>query len=92
MAMKWNNAAMDELARSPGIASAVMDASGDIAQTARSTAPVGETEEYRNSIKTGMKFQRRAVGLVYSDDDKALVVEAKTGNLARAVKQAARKR
>ncbi|MGX1932045.1 hypothetical protein [Microbacterium resistens] len=92
MATTWNNAAMNELARSAGIAGAVMSAADDIARTARADAPVGATKEYRNSIKTGMKYQERAVGLVYSDDDKALIVEAKTGNLARAVKKNARRR
>ncbi|WP_404474839.1 hypothetical protein [Microbacterium aerolatum] len=83
---------MNELARSAGIAGAVMDATNAIAQTARTDAPVGETEEYRDSIKTRLKFQERAVGIVYSDDDKALIVESKTGNLARAVKKNARRR
>lgn len=92
MVLQWDNAAMDELARGAGIAGAVMDATEDIAQTARTDAPVGATQEYRTSIKTALKYQERAVGLVYSDDDKALIVEAKTGNLARAVKKNARRR
>lgn len=88
----FNNAEMDALARSPGITGAVMAAAEQIAAQARSTAPVGDTEDYKNSIKTGLKYQERSVGMIYSDDDKALLIEAKTGNLARAVKKSARRR
>lgn len=87
----FNNAALNELARSPGITEAVTASAERIAAIARTDAPVGATAEYKNSIKTGLKFQERSVGLVYSDDDKALVVESKTGNLARAVKKAAKR-
>lgn len=82
---------MDELARSPEIVAAVMAVAEQIAVQARSTAPVASAA-YRESIKTRLKFQERAVGVVYSDDPKALVVESKTGNLARAAKKNARRR
>lgn len=91
MATIFDDAGMDELARSPQIAAVVMKVAEKIAATARSTAPV-DSGEYRGSIKTRLKYQERAVGVVYSDDPKALVIEAQTGNLARAAKMSARKR
>lgn len=91
MATIFDDAGMDELARSPEIAAVVMKVTEQIADTARSTAPVN-SGDYKESIKTRLKYQERAVGLVYSDDPKALVIEATTGNLARAAKMSARKR
>lgn len=91
MATTFNDAGMDELARSPEIAAVVMGVAEQIADTARSTAGV-DSGDYRDSIKTRLKFQDRAVGIVYSDDPKAIVIEAKTGNMARAAKRAGRRR
>ena len=69
MATIFDDAGMDELARSPEIAAVVMKVTEHVADTARSTAPVNS-----------------------GDDPKALVIEATTGNLARAAKMAGRKR
>lgn len=91
MTTTFNAAGMDALARSPGIAAAVMAVAEQIAAEARASAPT-DSGEYRSSIKTRLKFQKRAVALVYSEDPKAMIIESKTGNLARAAKRAGRRR
>jgi hypothetical protein len=84
--IQYNNAFFDQLGRSPGVIGLVDEATERIADTARSTAPVGETGEYRDGIGTAGKFQRRYVGLVIGNDDKTMLIEAKTANLARALR------
>lgn len=70
----------------------VDEATERVADKARASAPVGATKAYKNGIKTGSKRQKRYVGLVQATDPKSLIVEAKTGNLARAVKGSRRGR
>jgi hypothetical protein len=82
---------LDALTHDPGIVSAVMQATDRIADTARSTAPVGDGD-YKAGIRTRIKYQKRAVGVVEATDDKSLIIEATTGHLARAVKKNARRR
>lgn len=91
MATTWDNDAMDELARGAGITGAVVEAAERIAAQVRSDAPV-ESGDYKNSIQVTVKLQRRSVALVESTDPKALVIEAKTGVMARAAKKSARRR
>ncbi|MBT2473308.1 HK97 gp10 family phage protein [Microbacterium sp. ISL-103] len=91
MATTWDNDAMDELARGAGITGAVVEAAERIADQVRADAPV-DTEDYKNSIRVTVKQQRRSVALVESTDPKALVIEAKTGVMARAAKKSARSR
>jgi hypothetical protein len=86
VAVKFNDAYFDELSRSAGVAGLVDEATERIAGTARSTAPVGETGDYRDGIVTAGKYQRRYVGLVIATDPKSMIVESKTGNLARALR------
>lgn len=85
MAVDFNNAFFDQLSRSPGVVALVDEATERIAATARSTAPT-DTNEYRSGIVTAGKFQRRYVGLVIGTDPKTMLIESKTGNLARALR------
>lgn len=56
-----------------------------VASAARQSAPV-DTGEYRASILVRVvDHPTRSVAQVYSDDDKAQVIESRTGNLARAL-------
>lgn len=89
--MAISNWDMDALTHDPGIVAAVQDATDKIADTARADAPVA-TEDYKNGISTRIKYQQRVVGLVEATDAKSLIIEAKTGVLARAVKKNARRR
>lgn len=91
MATTWDNAAMNELARSAGITGAVVKAAEKIADQVRADAPV-DSGDYKASIGVTVKHQERSVALVISTDPKALVIEAKTGVMARAAKKSARRR
>ena len=84
--VNFNNAWFNALSRSPGVAAVVDEAVNRVADTARSTAPVGETGAYRAGIVTASKLQDRYVGLVLATDSKSMIIEAKTGNLARALR------
>lgn len=87
----FNNQFFDDLSRSPGVVNLVDQATEAIAETARSTAPV-DTEAYRDGITTSGKLQRRYVGLVIGTDPKTMLIESKTGNLARALRANAKGR
>ena len=91
MATVFDNAALDELARGPGISGVVLDSAELIASIARADAPEA-SGAYKAGIKTRVKQQRRSVGVVEATDPKSLVIEAKKGVLARATKKAAKKR
>ncbi len=91
MAVKFNNAFFDELSTSPAVTALCVEAAERVAAIARSTAPV-ESGDYKKSIVVSTKRQRRAVALVVSDDPKVMIIEAKTGNLARALRKASRAR
>lgn len=89
--MQFNDAFFDTLLTSPAVESLVMQSTEAVAAEARSTAPV-DTGEYRDGIKVKKKFQKRVVGLVRAEDPKSMIIEAKTGNLARAVRAKAKRR
>lgn len=91
MVIKFDDLALNDLARSPGITGAVVDAAEKIAATVRADAPV-DTADFKNSITVSVKQQKRSVALVQSSDPKALIIESKTGVMARAAKKNARKR
>lgn len=82
---------MDALTREPGIVSAVRGATERIAAAARANAPV-DSGEYKNGIRTRLKYQDRVVGVVEATDEKSLIIEAREGVLARATKRSARRR
>lgn len=90
--MEFRNGFFEELLRSAPVQGLVDEATERVAAKARSTAPVGETQDYKNGIKTSSKLQERYVGLVQATDPKSMIVEAKTGNLARAVRGGGRGR
>lgn len=79
----FNNDFFDQLGGSPGVVAGVNAAAEEIAQTARSTAPV-DSGEYRNGIVVQTKRQRRHVAMVVGTDPKTMIIESQTGNLARA--------
>jgi hypothetical protein len=89
--MQFNNAFFEELSVSEPVTALVVDAAERIAGIARETAPV-DTGEYRNSIAVTVKRQKRSVALVVATDAKWAVIEAKTGNLVRALKAGRRRR
>jgi hypothetical protein len=88
--VQFNNAFFDELGRSAGVQALTLEAAERVAAAARSGAPV-KTGAYKASIGVKLKYQSRAVALVIATDPKTMLIEAKTGNLARAVKKAGRR-
>lgn len=90
MPVQFDDAYFDQLSRSAGVAGLVDEAVRRIAATARANAPK-DTGEYRNGIVTASKLQRRYVGLVLGTDPKTMLIESRTGNLARALRSNTRR-
>lgn len=89
MAVEFNDAFFENLSRSPAVTGLCVEAAERIAGVARSTAPV-DSGEYRDGIVVRTKYQRRAVAVVVATDPKSMIIESKTGNLARALRAAKR--
>lgn len=85
MPVQVNNSYFEQLGRSAGVIAIVDSCTEKVAATARATAP-SDTGDYRDGISTAGKYQRRYVGLVIASDPKSMLVESRTGNLARAVR------
>ncbi|MBF4625546.1 HK97 gp10 family phage protein [Clavibacter sp. VKM Ac-2872] len=85
--MEFNQAFFEELGRSGPVIALTDEAAERVAAAARASAPV-DTHAYQEGIVVRRKFQDRAVALVVGTDPKTMLIEAKTGNLARAVKAA----
>ena len=87
--MQFNEAFFQELSTSAPVTALVVGAAEQIAEPARKSAPV-DTGDYRDGIVVRTKRQKRAVALVVATDRKSLIIEAKTGNLVRALNAAKR--
>lgn len=88
--MEFRDAFFAELGKSAGVTSIVKDTAAKVANTARSTALV-DTGAYRDGIRQRIKSTRyRNIGIVEGVDSKTLLIESKTGNLARALRGARR--
>lgn len=90
MSVTFNNQFFDDLSRSPGVTKITVEAAERVAATARATAPV-DSGEYHEGIEVELKYQKRAVALVVGTDKKTMLIESKTGNLARALRANARR-
>lgn len=85
----FNNSFFEEMGKSAGVTALTKGKAEDIARIARSTAAVDEGD-YRDGIVVRMKdTSRRSVALVVGTDWKTMLIEAKTGNLVRALKASA---
>lgn len=83
--VRMNIHGLREVLRSEGMQQVLRDAAEPIAARARATAPV-DSGEYRDSIHVETEVHRYvAVARVVASDRKAPIIEAKTGNLARAL-------
>ena len=89
--MAISNWDLDALTRDPGLVAITMRTTSAIAAVVRSNAPE-DSGDYKGGIRTRLKYQERVVGVVEATDEKSLIVEAKTGVMARSVKRSARKR
>jgi hypothetical protein len=88
--MEFNDRFFKDLLVSAPVENLVMNAAEEVAAQARATAPV-DTGGYRSGIVVTKKYQERVVGLVQATDPASMIVEAKTGNLARAVRSKGRR-
>ena len=88
--MKFNENAIPEIAKSATMKAAVVAAANEIAATVRATAPV-DTGEYRSRVRVEVtESPYRPIAKVVVDVEHAMVVEAKHGTLARALRAATR--
>lgn len=83
--MQHNQSFYDELLVSPAVEALVMEPTKRIASAAQASAPVDEGD-YKRGIVARSKRQKRVVGLVQATDPKSMLIEARTGNLARALR------
>lgn len=89
--MKFNQKFFDDLLVSAPVEKLVTDAANKVAAVAQSTAPV-DSGDYKRGIKVSKKRQKRVVGLVQATDPKSMIIEARHGTLARAVRSVGRGR
>lgn len=83
--VKLNHAAMQALLDGGSGVEAILDQHAEqVASRARGNAPVA-SGDYRDSIHVETEHTDRMVKRVVADVPHALVVEAKTGNLARSL-------
>ena len=86
--VEFNPKFFETVLRGPKVEALVDAAAGQVLATAKATAPV-DTGEYRDSIHIEHHDAAyRRTTRVVADDDKTMLIESKTGNLARAVKAA----
>jgi hypothetical protein len=84
--MQFNDNFFAEIGTSAPVKKICDDKAKAIAARARATAPV-KSGDYRDGIKTlGKRARYRYVALVVATDQKSLLVEAKTGNLVKALR------
>jgi len=79
-----NHSGVESLLGAPGVRAKCREEAERVAAAARSSAPV-DTGEYRASIHVESDTTDRAVERVVADAPHAMIVEANTGNLARAL-------
>lgn len=82
--IKLSSAGMRALLNSDQVRPPLRAIAERAAARARSTGPK-DTHEYVNSIRVESDTTDRAVERVVAHDDKAAVIEARTGNLKRAL-------
>ena len=90
MTVKFNQSYFDSIMRAAGVQALELAAANRVLAQAQATAPV-KTGAY----EAGLHIERaerkyRTAFLVVGSDKKTLLVEAKTGNLARALKSVGR--
>jgi hypothetical protein len=82
--IKLDHHGMASLLKSGGVQSELRSRAERVAEAARASAPV-ETGEYRDAIAVADDTTDRAVVRVGSTAPHAFIVEAATGNMARAL-------
>jgi hypothetical protein len=82
----FNPKFFDEIMKSAKVEALTTELADEVLAVAKHTAPV-DSGDYRAGLhKETRETQYRTVVRVVGDDPKTLLIEAKTGNLARALK------
>ncbi|MGV9181814.1 hypothetical protein [Arcanobacterium canis] len=88
--IKFDPGFAESILRSPGIKSLINAKANAALHAAQASAPV-DSGTYKKSIKISTRHSKhRDVAVIESDDKGALAIEARTGNLARALRSAGR--
>lgn len=88
--LDFNQAYLDAVMFSPEVLRQQEALGRKVLANAKASAPV-DTAAYKRSIKmTTVRRRHRNAVIVEATDPKSLMIEAKTGNLARALKSAGR--
>lgn len=88
--VEFNEAFFEKLGKSPEVTALCREKAEAVAAAARASAP-RDSNEYANSIEVRVvERNRRNAVLVVATDEKSLLIESKTGNLARALQQVKR--
>lgn len=82
--MRLISAGMRELLNSAGVRAYLTTLAGPVLARAQAGAPI-DTGRYRSSLRIIQDSTDRAVVRVGSNDPDAMIIEARTGNLARSV-------
>lgn len=86
----FNDKFFEEIGKSAGVTQMCRDVGQQVLALAQASAPVGEGD-YRDGLHLVEKVvENRSVVLVVGDDWKTMLIEAKTGNLVRALNQVKR--
>lgn len=80
-----NDDFFDELGRDPGVVDLCRKAADQVAQNARSSAPVDEGDYRDGIVVEPRRAAHRDTFRVVAKDPKSMGVESRTGNLARAL-------
>ncbi len=89
--VEFNQKFFDQILRTSGVENLQRQAAQKVLAQAKATAPV-DSGAYRRGLGIVRAERRyRVAYLVVGTDPKTLLIEAKTGNLARALKSAGRK-
>lgn len=85
--MEFNDKFFEDLGKSAGVTRLCRDVADKVLAAAQASAPVDEGD-YRDGLHVEVKtVERRNVALVVGSDPKTMLIESKTGNLARALNQ-----
>lgn len=83
--MEFNDKFFEEIGKSAGVTQMCRDVANEVLAAAVAGAPVDEGD-YRDGLQVQVKtVEYRNVALVVGTDPKTLLIESKTGNLARAL-------
>ncbi|AOY72039.1 hypothetical protein ARZXY2_2509 [Arthrobacter sp. ZXY-2] len=85
--MEFNDKFFEEIGKSAGVTRMCRDVADKVLAAAVAGAPVDEGD-YRDGLQVQEKtVEHRNVALVVGTDPKTMLIESKTGNLARALNQ-----